>query len=80
MGPCQGQNCILRIASILIENRQNYGEIVMEDLIRTLRVKWMRYLPVTNNNQQAQFEVHKAVYRLTLNMDKIAKEVTRNEN
>ncbi len=73
MGPCQGQNCILRIASILLENQQDYEKILTEDIIRTLRTKWKRYLPVINNNQQTQFELHKAVYRLTLNLDKIAR-------
>jgi len=40
MGPCQGQNCIFKLAGLLFDEARNYKEIFLRDLIDHLRKRW----------------------------------------
>ncbi len=40
MGPCQGQNCIFKLAGLLFDEREEYRELFLRDLVNHLRRRW----------------------------------------
>ena len=75
MGPCQGQNCLLRVATILMENVRGYDESIVGDIVEQLEKKWKLNSVILDGSQAEQIALHKAVFSLYANFDELEKRV-----
>lgn len=71
MGPCQSQNCLMRIASLLVEYSNDYGGILAKDLVEALEKKWRLSSVGFDKYQIGQMALQKAVYNLFGNLGEL---------
>lgn len=65
MGPCQGLNCVLRIAGIIASLDKNYNNIFMEDLKSFLERKWRGSALTIDREQFEQISLQrKSMYQI----------------
>lgn len=50
MGPCQGQNCIFKLAGLLFDKNGDYEEILLNDLMDHLRKRWRNTIMIAEGS------------------------------
>ena len=73
MGPCQSQNCLLRVASLLLERGRGYENIFSKDIVEALEKKWKLSSASFDRYQMEQMALQKAVYNLFGNLQVLKK-------
>lgn len=73
MGPCHGQNCVFKIAGILLDTYSDYENIVEEDLISHLRRRWRNTVTIAFENLAAQNLLLVSIFNMLGNLDHVAR-------
>ena len=71
MGPCQGQNCMYKIAGILYDYSSGYEKYFLSDIKSHLRKRWSNIQPLIHGGLADQEMLTLAIYNMLGNFDMV---------